>query len=82
MTPQRHNVWETMTTNKHTFTEVEKLVIKFKNIPSVRREDDLVRVRNLDRQIMHVDEEIDQKVYRLYRLYGLTEEEIRIVEGK
>ena len=46
---------------------------------SVRREDDLDRVRNLEREIARVDEEIDQRVYVLY---GLTEEEIGIVEGK
>jgi hypothetical protein len=45
---------------------------------SVRREDDLDRVRNLERQIAQVDAEIDQRVYALY---GLTEEEIKIVEG-
>lgn len=42
------------------------------------REDDLDRVRNLERQIAQVDAEIDQRVYALY---GLTEEEIKIVEG-
>jgi len=45
----------------------------------VRREDDLDRVRNLEREIVRVDEEIDKRVYVLY---GLTEEEIKIVEGK
>ena len=45
---------------------------------SVRREDDLDRVRNLERQIAQVDAEIDQRVYALY---GLTEDEIKIVEG-
>jgi hypothetical protein len=42
-----------------------------------RREDDLDRVRNLERQIVQVDAEIDQRVYALY---GLTEAEIKIVE--
>jgi hypothetical protein len=46
---------------------------------SVRREADLDRVRALERQIAQVDAEIDQRVYGLY---GLTEEEIRIVEGR
>ena len=46
---------------------------------SVRREEDLDRVRNLEREIVRVDQEIDQRVYVLY---GLTEEEIKIVEGK
>lgn len=38
---------------------------------SVRREDDLDRGRNLEREIARVDDEIDQRVYALY---GLTEE--------
>jgi hypothetical protein len=46
---------------------------------SVRREEDLDRVRNLEREILRVDGEIDRRVYVLY---GLTEEEIKIVEGK
>ena len=43
------------------------------------REDDLDRVRNLEEQIAQVDAKID---WRVYALYGLTEEEIKIVEGK
>jgi hypothetical protein len=58
---------------------VEKMLALQKERQSVRREDDLDRVRNLERQIAQVDEEIDQKVYTLY---GLTEDEIKIVEGK
>ncbi len=46
---------------------------------SVRREDNLDRVRNLERQIAQVDAEIDQRVYALY---GLSPDEIRIIEGK
>ena len=34
-------------------------------------------VRNLEKQIAQVDAEIDQRVYELYRL---TDEEIKIVE--
>ena len=45
---------------------------------SVRREDDLDRVRHLERQIAQVDAQIDQRVYALY---GLTEGEIKIVQG-
>ena len=45
----------------------------------MRREDDFDRVRNLERQIAQVDAEIDQRVYALY---GLSEDEIGIVEGK
>jgi type I restriction-modification system DNA methylase subunit len=36
-------------------------------------------IQAVERQIVHVDEEINQRVYRLY---GLTEEEVRVVEGK
>jgi type I restriction-modification system DNA methylase subunit len=36
-------------------------------------------IREVERKIAHVDEEINQRVYRLY---GLSEEEIKIVEGK
>ena len=48
-------------------------------IQSVRREDDLDRVRNLEIQIAQVDAEIDQRVYALY---GLTEDEVKVVKGK
>ena len=44
----------------------------------MKPEDDLDRVRNLEREIVRVDEEIDKRVYQLY---GLNEEEIKIVEG-
>jgi len=46
---------------------------------NLKTEDELDKVRSLDRQIWPMDEEIDNKVYELY---GLTEEEIKIVEGK
>jgi hypothetical protein len=57
---------------------VEKMLALQKERQSVRREDDLDRVRNLEREIVRVDEEIDRRVYVLY---GLTEEEIKVVEG-
>lgn len=57
---------------------VEKMLALQKERQSVRREDDLDRVRKLEREIVHVDEEIDRRVYILY---GLTEEEIKIVES-
>ena len=57
---------------------VEKMLALQKERQSVRREDDLDRVRNLERQIAQVDAEIDQRVYALY---GLTDEEIEIVEA-
>ena len=55
------------------------MLVLQKERQSVRREDDLDRVRNLERQIAQVDAEIDQRVYGLY---GLSPDEIRIVEGK
>jgi hypothetical protein len=75
-----------MTTQELAYTEIERLVINFKNMPGsqrsgmdeLHREDDLDRVRNLEKQIAQVDAEIDRRVYRLY---GLTEEQIKIVEG-
>ncbi len=57
---------------------VEKMLSLQKERQSVRREDDLDHVRSLERKIASVDEEIDRKVYELY---GLTEEEVRTVEG-
>jgi hypothetical protein len=57
---------------------VEKILALQKERQSVRREDDLDRVRNLERQIAQVDAEIDQRVYKLY---GLTEDEVKVVEG-
>jgi hypothetical protein len=57
---------------------VEKMLVLQKERQSVRREDDLDRVRNLERQIAQVDAEIDQRVYALY---GLTEDEVKVVEG-
>jgi hypothetical protein len=56
-----------------------KMLALQKEHQSVRREDDLDRVRNLEREIVRVDEEIDGQVYVLF---GLTEAEIKIVEGK
>ena len=58
---------------------VEKMLALQKERQAVRPEDDLDRARSLDKQIASVDEEIDQRVYKLY---GLTEEEIKIVEGR
>jgi len=57
---------------------VEKMLALQKERQSVRREEDLDRVRNLERQIAQVDEEIAQRVYALY---GLTEDEVKVVEG-
>ncbi|MDQ3007653.1 MAG: BREX-1 system adenine-specific DNA-methyltransferase PglX [Chloroflexota bacterium] len=58
---------------------VERMLALQKERLLVRREDDLDRVRNLERQIAQVDAEIDQRVYALY---GLSPDEIKIVEGK
>ena len=58
---------------------VEKMLALQKERQSVRPEDEYDRVRNLERQIAEVDAEIDRRVFVLY---GLTEEEIKVVEGK
>ena len=58
---------------------VERMLELQKERQSVRAEEDLDKARSLDRQIQFVDEEIDKRVYVLY---GLTEEEVKIVEGK
>ena len=57
---------------------VERMLALQKERESMRRDDDLDRVRNLVRQIVQVDAEIDQRVYALY---GLTEDEVKVVEG-
>jgi len=71
-----------MTTPELAYAEIEKrienLLTLQKERQSVRREDNLDRVRNLEREIVRVDEEIDRRVYVLY---GLTEEEIKVVDG-
>lgn len=53
-------------------------ITRQKRCQSMPPDKDLDQVRNLERQIKQVDEEIDQRVYELY---GLTEEEIKVVEG-
>ena len=58
---------------------VEKMLALQKERQAVRPEDDYDHARNLDREIASVDGEIDKRVYALY---GLTEEEIKIVGGK
>lgn len=57
---------------------VEKMMALQKERQSVRPEDDFDRARELDKSIANLDRMIDQQVYALY---GLTEEEIKIVEG-
>ncbi len=58
---------------------VEQMLALQKERQPVRPEDDLDRARSLDKQIKSVDDgEIDKRVYELY---GLSEEEIRLVEG-
>jgi hypothetical protein len=57
---------------------VERMLALQKEHQSVRREDDLDRFRNLEREIVRVDEEIDRRVYVLYEL---TLDETKIVQG-
>jgi hypothetical protein len=54
---------------------VEQMLSLQKKRQSVWPEGDLDRARNLDRQIAEVDAEIDKRVYELY---GLTKEEIKV----
>lgn len=58
---------------------VEKMLALQKERQAIRPEDDLDKSRNLNKEIEKTDHEIDALVYQLY---GLTEEEIKIVEGK
>jgi hypothetical protein len=58
---------------------VEKMLSLQKECQSVKPEEDLDKARSLDRQIRSADEEIDKRVYALY---GLTGEEIKIIEGR
>jgi hypothetical protein len=53
-------------------------ITRQKRCQSMPPDKDLDQVHGLERQIKQVDEEIDGRVYELY---GLTEEEIRIIEG-
>jgi type I restriction-modification system DNA methylase subunit len=58
---------------------VEQMLALQKERQSVQGEEDLDRVRNLEREIARVDQEIDSRVYELY---GLSPDEIKIIEGK
>lgn len=64
--------------NTSEFGSAEKMLALQRERQSMRPEEDLGRVRNLERQIADADAEIDRRVYGLY---GLTGEEIRVVEG-
>jgi hypothetical protein len=52
---------------------VERMLELHKRSPRTPQEEEMIR-----REIKHVDQVIDEPVYELY---GLTEEEIKIVEG-
>jgi hypothetical protein len=58
---------------------VEKMLSLQKELQSFTSKLYQDEIREVERKIAHVDEEINQRVYRLY---GLSEEEIKIVEGK
>ena len=58
---------------------VEKMLALQKERQAVRPEDDLDHARSLDKQIKDTDIEIDQRVYKLY---GLSEDEVKVVEGR
>ncbi len=58
---------------------VEQMLALQRERQSVRPEDDLDDARSLDKQIKDTDIEIDKRVYKLY---GLTEDEVKMVKGK
>lgn len=60
-------------------TLVEQMLTLQKERTFMRPEDSYDEVRRLERKIAEVDAEIDRRVYVLY---GLTEDEIKVVEGK
>jgi hypothetical protein len=39
------------------------------------------QVQQLEQRIAYTDDKINEKVYALYALYGLSEEEVGVVEG-
>ena len=57
-------------------SEVERMLGLHEQLGRVKTPNERVR---LERQIEAVDGQIDELVYELY---GLTEEEVRVVEGK
>ena len=74
-----------MTAPEITYIEIQKLVQRFKSLPALQKQRTQAEagkedVRfSLQKRIEALDKEID---VRVYRLYGLTEEEIKIVEKK
>ncbi|MBN1452746.1 MAG: hypothetical protein JW963_17145 [Anaerolineales bacterium] len=71
-----------MTTPELAYQQIEKLLQKFKNMSAAERRkmnENATRQGFILPMFQAQDDEIDQLVYRLY---GLTEEEIEIVEGK
>ncbi len=58
---------------------VETMLALQKERAALRPEDSYDEVRSLERKINEVDAAIDRKVYALH---GLTEQEIRMVEGR
>ncbi len=60
-------------------TLVEKILVLNKEHQALDPAQHIDEMRSLDKRIAQVDAEIDRQVYALY---NLTEEEIRIVEGR
>lgn len=65
-----------VTRHNHMISLVDQMLFLHKQLKEARTPQDQIR---LQRQIEATDEQIDALVYELY---GLTEEEIRIVEGR
>lgn len=67
-----------VTSHEHIITLVQEMLQLYKNHDIADKNFDNDLKRDLERRIATVDAEIDQLVYRLY---NLTEEEIKVVEG-
>jgi len=67
-----------MTAPDQAYAEIQKLVQRFKSLSATESALDDQRFI-LQKRIEQVDAEIDRRVYALC---GLTEEEIKVVEGK
>lgn len=58
---------------------VEKMLALQKEYSSLRPEEEHDKFRDLEKKISRLDDDIDE---RIYKLYGLNEEEVKIVEGE
>ena len=66
-----------MTNRETPYSEIEQLIRRFKSLSHAESGKQDARFA-LHKRIQELDREIDARVYQLY---GLTEEEIKIVDG-